>query len=47
MLDNKKRAVLIIILKCVFFDISSVCKIGCKVDLRNLLLAFTRIGAAS
>ena len=38
---------LIIKLQSVFFDISSVRKIGCKVDLRNLLLAINRTGAAA
>ena len=40
MLDNqkeKKKAVLKIMLQSVFFDMRSVRKIGCKVDLRNLL----------
>ena len=34
-------------LQNVFFDISSVSKVGCKVDLRNLLLAINITGAAS
>ena len=45
--NNNNKAVLIIMLQSVFFDISSVRKIGCKVDLRNLLLAINRTGDAS
>ena len=49
MLDNKrkKKAVLIIMLQSVFFDIIWVRSIGCKIDLRNLLLVINRTGAAA